>query len=127
MKTEKEVFDKNYEVYRNLHCQPPIPLEARDMIFKSMRDFASQQFYRREELIGFFAWQNTLLIEETEKVVDNYLKSHPVPIEPTLSQPKEITDEMIENYFPTTDCGAFDPRQYARQEGAKAMRDGKIN
>ena len=29
----------------------------------------------RSELIKFFAWQNTMQIEETERVVNNYLKS----------------------------------------------------
>jgi len=39
----KELFDKRYEVYRNLQGKPPIPLEARQMIFDSMKLYASQQ------------------------------------------------------------------------------------
>lgn len=38
--------------------------------------YAQQQCQKllREELINFFAWQNTLDISETERVVDEYLK-----------------------------------------------------
>jgi predicted Zn-ribbon and HTH transcriptional regulator len=42
MKTPKQVFDKKYEIYRNLENKPPIPLEARNMIFASMQEFADE-------------------------------------------------------------------------------------
>jgi len=42
----------------------------------AMQEYA-EQYHKdqmREELIKFFAWQNTLTIDETERVIDNYLK-----------------------------------------------------
>ena len=38
----KEIFDKNYEYYRNLLNLSAIPLDARGMIFKSMEQYAQQ-------------------------------------------------------------------------------------
>ena len=41
--TAKEIFDKKYAFYRNLENKPAIPLEARQIIFNSMTDFARQK------------------------------------------------------------------------------------
>ena len=38
--TAKETFDKNYEQYRNLHGKKAIPLEARQLVFDTMEEYA---------------------------------------------------------------------------------------
>ena len=42
MKTAKQIFDSRYEYYRNMENKPAIPLEARQMIFDAMEEYASQ-------------------------------------------------------------------------------------
>ena len=50
-------------------------LVTKSRCLKAMESYAlSKQLPEREELIKFFAWQNTLEIDETERVVDEYLK-----------------------------------------------------
>jgi len=42
MKTAKEIFDRKYEFYRNMENKPVIPIEAREMIFNAMEEYAQQ-------------------------------------------------------------------------------------
>ncbi len=42
-KTAKQIFDRWYESYRNIENMPPIPLEARSVIFRAMKEYAEQQ------------------------------------------------------------------------------------
>ena len=85
--TAKQVFDKVYEFYRNMENKPAIPLEAREMIFSAMHQFATLHAQKmadkmvgeklREELIKFDAWgygsftENQAIIND----VDEYLKA----------------------------------------------------
>lgn len=48
----KNIFDKYYEVYRNLHNKPAIPLEARQMIFDTMQE------YHRVKSEGLFSYKD---------------------------------------------------------------------
>lgn len=41
-KSAEEILDKHYEVYRNLESNPAIPLLAKGMIVKAMKEFAEQ-------------------------------------------------------------------------------------
>ena len=53
-------------------------LYTRHEVLLAMEEYAKQvEINLREELINFFAWQNTLDYDETIRVVDNYLKSKP--------------------------------------------------
>ena len=82
MKTPKEIFDKRYEFYRNIENKPPIPLEARELIFNVMQEYASQKGETddlRSELIKFIETAiNPPLIDDGmdifgEMDVDEYL------------------------------------------------------
>ena len=42
-KTIEEIFDRKYEIYRNLENNPPIPLLAKTMILQAMSEWAAIQ------------------------------------------------------------------------------------
>tara|TARA_R110000772_G_scaffold50113_1_gene115305 strand:+ start:159 stop:518 length:360 start_codon:yes stop_codon:yes gene_type:complete len=43
MKTAKEIFDKRYLYYRDMLNKPAIPLEARQLIFDAMEEYAQSK------------------------------------------------------------------------------------
>ncbi len=83
-KISKEVFDKYYEIYRNLERNPAIPVEARGMIYVAMSeyayimaigfaDWASENGY--EMLFGCKAWEKAGNENQlsTEQLYDKYI------------------------------------------------------
>jgi len=73
MKTAKEVFDEKYEYYRNMENKPPIPLEARELIFQAMEQYHESRM--KEEFIAFsIIWNRTKYISHiTIEEIDDYL------------------------------------------------------
>jgi len=57
----KEVFDRKYEVYRNLLRKPAIPLEARQMIFDAMEEYAQSKGPSEEDKMVFDESINAML------------------------------------------------------------------
>ena len=69
MKTDKEIFDKRYEFYRNMENKPLIPLEARELIFAVMQEYA--EAYHESKMAE-------ITDEDIEKWVDDEIKKEPM-------------------------------------------------
>ena len=74
MKTAKEVFDEKYEYYRNMENKPPIPLEARELIFQAMEQYHESRM--KEELIAFMKYASIRFLpswQTHETIIKHYL------------------------------------------------------
>ena len=89
MKTPKEIFDNRYLYYRDALGRPKIPLEARQLIFNLMQEYANETIKnlkipkvsdKSELLIAFYNYtqENDIdhnIPQRIEKMVDVYLKN----------------------------------------------------
>jgi hypothetical protein len=75
MKTAKEVFDEKYEYYRNMENKPPIPPEARELIFQAMEQYHESRM--KEELIAFLSSMNQgIAYGLNEWAIKNYVDDY---------------------------------------------------
>lgn len=81
----KTVFDKHYEIYRNLEGNPPIPLQAKNTILDAMHDYDSmfeklcnnqrKMIDKRDEAIKDLQHQLTQLTTSNEELQQQHTES----------------------------------------------------